>query len=71
MIGFDASARPDQAGSCQLLVWVRSDPFYAEAEGALHGFQWTGKLTFTGKNVLAIVLEVSNARLNTDPAIGV
>jgi hypothetical protein len=36
----------------------RSDPFFADAEGVLHGFQWTGQNTFIGQNVLSVVLAV-------------
>jgi hypothetical protein len=70
-VGSDASAQPVQAGPCRLFCGVRSDPFFADAEGALHGFQWTGQDTFAGKNVLAIALEVPNAMLGADLLIGV
>ena len=55
-VGFDASAKPVQAGSCRFFFGVRSDPFFADAEGALHGFKWTGQDTFAGKNVLCCAL---------------
>ena len=67
---FNATARPVQAGPCRLFTGVRSDPFFADAEGALHGFQWTGQDTFAGKNVLSIALEVPNGMLG-GPVIGV
>jgi hypothetical protein len=70
-VGFDASARPVQAGPVRLFTGVRSDPFFADAEGALHGFQWTGQDTFVGKNVLSIALEVPNDLLGAGPVIGV
>ena len=70
-VGFDAAAHPVQAGEWRLFMGVRSDPFFADAEGALHGFQWTGQDTFAGKNVLSIALEVPNAMLGADPLIGV
>jgi hypothetical protein len=70
-VGFDAAARPIQAGPCRLFVGVRSDPFFADAEGALHGFQWTGQDAFAKQNVLSIALEVPNEMLGTQPAIGV
>jgi hypothetical protein len=69
-VGFDVAAHPVQAGECRLFMGVRSDPFFADAEGALHGFQWTGQDTFAGKNVLSIALEVPNAMLGADPLIG-
>jgi len=70
-VGFDAAAQPVQAGLCRLFLGVRSDPFFADAEGALHEFQWTGVDTFAGKNILSIALEVPNDMLGADPTIGV
>ena len=60
---FNATARPVQVGPCRLFTGVRSDPFFADAEGALHGFHWTGQDTFAGKNVLSIALEAPNGML--------
>lgn len=70
-VGFDGSALPVMAGPCRLFVGERSDPFFADAEGALHGYQFTGQDTFAGKNVLSIALEVPNDILGAQPAIGV
>src|SRR5215469_14328303 len=42
---FDADAKPVQAGHCQLFFGVRSDPFFADADGAFHSFNWTGRDT--------------------------
>ena len=70
-VGFDASARPVQAGPCRLFIGVRSDPFFADPEGALHGYQWTGQDALAGKNILSIALEVPNDMLGADPVIGV
>jgi Domain of unknown function (DUF4331) len=70
-VGFDASAEPVDAGPVRLFLGVRSDPFFADADGAFHGFQWTGKDAFADRNILAIALEVPNDMLGTDPAIGV
>jgi hypothetical protein len=69
-VGFDATAQPVQAGRCRLFFGVRSDPFFADAEGFFHGFQWTGQDTFAGKNVLSIALEVPNDMLSAGPVIG-
>jgi hypothetical protein len=69
-VGFDAAAQPVQAGRVRLFMGVRSDPFFADAEGALHGFQWTGQDTFAGKNILTIALEVPDDMLG-GPEIGV
>jgi hypothetical protein len=70
-VGFDAGAQPAQAGPVRLLAAVRSDPFFADVEGALHGFQWTGEDTFAGKNILCIALEVPDHMLGDQPEIGV
>src|SRR2546429_959476 len=70
-VGFDATAKPVQAGECRLFIGVRSDPFFADGEGAFHGFQFTGDDTFAGKNVLAMALEVPDEMLGTGPEIAV
>ncbi|WP_329242118.1 DUF4331 domain-containing protein [Streptomyces sp. NBC_01478] len=68
-VGFDASARPVRAGRCRLFTGVRSDPFFADAEGALHGFEWTGQDAFAGKDVQSIALEVPDDMLGPEPVI--
>jgi hypothetical protein len=70
-VGFDPTAQAVQAGRCRLFTGVRSDPFFADVEGYLHGFEFTGDDLFAGKNVLAIVLEVPHDMLGEDPRIGV
>ncbi len=69
-VGFDAAAQPVQAGPGRLFAGIRSDPFFADADGAFHGFQWTGQDAFANRNIAAIVLEVPNDLLGADPAIG-
>jgi hypothetical protein len=54
-----------------LFAGARSEPFFADIEGALHGFQWTGHDDFAGYNVLSIALEVPDDMLGADPQIGV
>jgi hypothetical protein len=70
-VGFDATARPVQVGPVRLFTGVRSDPFFADADGSFHGFEWTGKDAFADRNILSIALEVPNDMLSTDPVIGV
>jgi hypothetical protein len=70
-VGFDASAEPVPAGPVRLFAGIRSDPFFADLEGALHGFVWTGHDAFAGKDVQSIALEVPNEMLSADPVIGV
>jgi hypothetical protein len=69
-VGFDVNADPVETSRCRLFFGVRSDPFFADAEGFLHGFEWTGVDTFAGKNVLSIALEVPNDMLGAGPVIG-
>jgi hypothetical protein len=70
-VGFDATAQPVLAGPVRLFFGVRSEPFFADVEGALHGFQWTGNDTFAGKNILSIALEVPSDMLGRRLQIGV
>src|SRR5262245_48648112 len=70
-VGFDAMATPVQAGPCRLFIGVRSDPFFADGEGAFHDFQFTGDDTFAGKNILSMALEVPDDMLGPRPPIGV
>ncbi|WP_329460735.1 DUF4331 family protein [Streptomyces sp. NBC_01497] len=70
-VGFDASAQPVQVGPCRVFIGARSDPFFADAEGALHGFEWTGEDAFAGKDVQCIALEVPDEMLSAEPLIGV
>jgi hypothetical protein len=70
-VGFDAAARPVQAGPGRLFTGVRSDPFFADADGAFHGAKWTGQDAFANRNVLTIALEVPNDMLGANAVIGV
>jgi uncharacterized protein DUF4331 len=57
-VSFDGMAPSVQAGPVRLFAGRRSDPFFADIEGTLHGFAWTGHDDFAGHNVTSIVLEV-------------
>jgi hypothetical protein len=70
-VGFDATAEPVEAGACRVFIGVRSDPFFADGEGAFHDFQFTGEDTFGGKNVLSMAMEVPDEMLGAGPEIGV
>jgi len=65
------AVKPASSGRARLFAGVRSDPFFADIEGTLHGFQWTGEDSFAGKNVLSIALEVPDDMLGPEPEIGV
>ena len=70
-VSFDGMAPPVQAGRIRLLAGRRSDPFFADVEGTLHGFAWTGHDDFAGNNVTSLVLEVPVGMLFAGPVIGV
>jgi hypothetical protein len=70
-VAFDALAEPVQASSVRLFLGVRSDPFFADADGSFHGFQWTGQDAFADRNVLCIALEIPNAMLSAKSELGV
>ncbi len=70
-VGFDADAQPVQAGPVELFIGVRSDPFFADADGSFHGFKWTGQDAFADRNILSIAMKVPNDMLSAEPAIGV
>ena len=70
-VGFSDVAGPVQAGQARLFLGVRRDPFFADAEGAFHGFQWTGQDAFADKNVQCVAIEVPDAMLGANPVIGV
>ena len=69
-VSFDGTVQPVQAGGIRLCAGLRSDPFFADVEGALHGFVWTGHDDFAGNNVDSIALEIPSDMLGDGP-IGV
>jgi hypothetical protein len=70
-VGFDATAQPVTAGPVRLFIGMRSDPFFADADGSFHGFKWTGQDAFADRNIQSIALEVPNELVSPDPEIGV
>jgi hypothetical protein len=70
-VSFDGTVRAVQCGQVRLCAGLRSDPFFADVEGALHGFQWTGHDDFAENNVDSIALEVPSDMFGEDPQIGV
>ncbi|MEV4759656.1 DUF4331 family protein [Micromonospora sp. NPDC049559] len=72
-VSFDGTVDPvliDDPGPIRLFAGLRSDPFFADVEGALHGMKWTGNDDFAGNDVDSIALEVP-ADLLGGPTIGV
>ncbi|MCU1608410.1 MAG: hypothetical protein JWM45_326, partial [Pseudonocardiales bacterium] len=70
-VSFDAMTKPVQVEGIRLFAGARSEPFFADVEGALHGFAWTGHDDFAGNSVLSIALEVPDDLLGAGPVIGV
>ena len=70
-VSFDGAVEPVQTHRIRLFAGTRSEPFFADVEGALHGFEWTGHDDFAGNNVLSIVLEVPDDMLGDGPVIGI
>ncbi len=70
-VSFDGTVRPVQADRIRFFTGLRSDPFFADVEGALHGLVWTGHDDFADNNVDSIVLEVPSDMVGTGPIIGV
>jgi len=50
---------------------IRSDPFFFDLLGFLAGFKFTGDDFFIDKNVFAMVLDVPNRALGTNPNVGI
>jgi hypothetical protein len=73
-VSFDGTAQPvmvAEPGQIRLFAGLRSDPFFADVEGAVHGFNWTGHDDFAGNNVDSIALDVPTDLLGPGPVIGV
>jgi Domain of unknown function (DUF4331) len=70
-VSFDATAQSVRAGGIRLFAGARSEPFFADVEGARHGFRWTGHDDFEANNVLSIALEVPGDLLGAGPVTGV
>ncbi|MEV6973039.1 DUF4331 family protein [Kitasatospora sp. NPDC093806] len=70
-VAFGTTPHVVEAGGYKLSVGLRSDPFFADLEGIVNNFTWTGKDAMGETNVFGIALEVPDADLGPDPAIGV
>ncbi len=70
-VSFDREVRVATAGDYRFYAGLRSDPFFADPVGFRDNFQWTGRDARADKNVLGIVLEVSNGALGPNPRLDV
>ncbi|MEU7020777.1 DUF4331 family protein [Streptomyces sp. NPDC046203] len=68
---FNAEPVQAESGPYALFAGFRSDPFFADLDGIVAKFQWTGVDWGADKNVFALVLEMPDAELGTNPVIGV
>ncbi|MFF8842272.1 DUF4331 family protein [Streptomyces sp. NPDC015127] len=60
-----------EAGPYLFSAGLRSDPFFADLDGIVQDFRWTGVDWGADKNVFGIVLEMPDAQLSADPVVGV
>lgn len=70
-VSFGDDAQVIDEGGYRFFAGLRSDPFFADFDGLLNEFTWTGNDAVADKNVLAIVLEAPDGTLSTSPSIGV
>jgi Domain of unknown function (DUF4331) len=68
---FGHTAHITTAGPYKFFAGLRSDPFFFDLVGFLHGFAFTGDDFFIDKNVFGIALEVPNSALGSNSKIGV
>lgn len=70
-VNFDSSITITENGPYKFYAGFRSDPFFFDLIGFLHGFKFTGSDFFIDKNVFSMVLEVPNHALGHNPNIGI
>ncbi|MEU0402751.1 DUF4331 family protein [Streptomyces sp. NPDC006197] len=70
-VAFGSEPTTAESGPYKFFAGFRSDPFFADLDGIVAKFQWTGVDWGADKNVFALVLEMPDAELGTHPVIGV
>jgi hypothetical protein len=70
-VSFTSDAVVTTEGFYQFFAGLRSDPFFFDLMGFLNGLKFTGSDFFLDKNVFAMVLEVPNSALGSNPKIGI
>ncbi|MFJ5922600.1 DUF4331 family protein [Kitasatospora sp. NPDC092948] len=70
-VEFGAEHTAAESGPYRCYVGYRSDPFFADLDGIVAKFRWTGVDWGADKNVFAMALEAPNAELGPRPEIGV
>jgi hypothetical protein len=64
-VSVDDEVRIAAVDGYRFFAGLRSDPWFADVDGVLDDFRFTGHDTFEHRNVFGIVLQVPNARLGT------
>ncbi|MFI7100819.1 DUF4331 family protein [Streptomyces sp. NPDC050161] len=70
-VSFGSEPEVAASGRYRFFAGLRSDPFFADLDGIVKEFQWTGVDWGADKNIFGIALEMPTAELSPDPAIGV
>ena len=70
-VNFDSSVTITRNDQYKFYAGFRSDPFFFDLVGFLHGFHFTGSDFFIDKNVFSIVLEIPNWALGNNPNVGI
>ncbi|MFG2866340.1 DUF4331 family protein [Streptomyces sp. NPDC048338] len=70
-VSFGRELSVSEAFNYKVSAGLRSDPFFADLDGILADFQWTGTDWGADKNVFGIALEMPDSELGDDPEIGV
>ncbi|MFD4657823.1 DUF4331 family protein [Kitasatospora sp. NPDC058444] len=70
-VGFTREPAVVEAGPYRVSAGLRSDPFFADLDGIVKDFQWTGVDWGADKNVFGIVLEGPDEAFGEGPEIGV
>lgn len=70
-VSFGPDPQIAKSGPFTFFAGMRSDPFFADLEGILNDFKWTGVDSMADENVFGIVLELPNEVLGSAPEIGV
>lgn len=70
-VSFGQELSVSQAHGYRVSAGLRSDPFFADLDGIVADFRWTGTDWGADKNVFGIALEVPDAELGDNPEIGV
>ncbi|MFF7994957.1 DUF4331 family protein [Kitasatospora xanthocidica] len=70
-VSFAGTPAVVEAGPYRVSAGLRSDPFFADLDGIVAEFQWTGVDWGADKNVFGIVLEAPDAEFGEAPQIGV